>query len=335
MTFFLLPLFLALNIPAVSESAPNKQPQLAAGRDGTIAMVFGSDHAVLFSRSTDNGTTFSKPVQIAEVPALMLGRHRGPRVAFVGKTILVSAVAGGEQGNLLLWRSTDEGRTWGKPVALNDVAAAAREGLDAMTADDSGHAAAVWLDLRQKGTRLYGTFSNDAGATWSKNVLVYESPDGTICQCCHPSLAALGNGEFAVMFRNALGGSRDMYLLRVRDGRVAGAAQKLGTATWKLDACPMDGGGIAVDHGQILTAWRRGTDIYLAHPGAKETHIGAGMDVALAGAFAIWNHGGSIETKSGVLGAGTFPSVVGLPDGDVLAAWEDSGTIQVRRLPGK
>jgi len=121
----------------------------------------------------------------------------------------------------------------------------------------------------------------------------------------------------------------------VRDGRVAGAAQKLGTDTWKLDACPMDGGGIAVDHGQILTAWRRGTDIYLAHPGEKETHIGAGMDVALGGAVAIWNHGGSIETKSGVLGAGTFPSVVALPDGDVLAAWEDRGTIQVRRLPGK
>src|SRR5690349_2758601 len=113
---FILTLVFALNIPPVSESIPNRQPQLAAAPDGTIAMVFGSDHAVLFSRSTDHGSSFSKPVKIDEVPALMLGRHRGPRVAFAAKTILVSAIAGGEQGNLLVWRSKDEGRTWSKPA---------------------------------------------------------------------------------------------------------------------------------------------------------------------------------------------------------------------------
>ena len=56
------------------------------------------------------------------------------------------------------------------------------------------------------------------------------------------------------MCRNKLGGSRDLYTLRLRDGRAAGPAVKQGEGTWKLDACPMDGGGIAVRDGRIASA---------------------------------------------------------------------------------
>src|SRR5206468_968 len=86
--------------------------------------------------------------------------------------------------------------------------------------------------------------------------------------CCDPSLVAMGHGEFAVMWRNVLGGSRDFYMLRLRDGRPVGPAVKQGDGTWKLDACPMDGGGIAVHDGQVASAWRREHDIYLAAYGA-------------------------------------------------------------------
>ena len=103
--------------------------------------------------------------------------------------------------------------------------------------------------------------------TWSRNVLLYESPDGPICPCCDPSLAAMGRGEFTVMWRNALGGSRDLYTLRLRDGHPVGAPVKQGEGTWKLDACPMDGGGVAVRDGQVASAWRRDHDIYLATAG--------------------------------------------------------------------
>ena len=98
-----------------------------------------------------------------------------------------------------------------RPVAINDTPKAAREGLHAMSADGDGHLAAVWLDDRGvKGKRLYGAFSNDEGRTWSRNVMLYESPEGTICECCDPSLAVMGRGEFVVMWRNKLGGSRDL-----------------------------------------------------------------------------------------------------------------------------
>ena len=345
-------LLLTAGIPAAMDGVPNRQPELAAG-NGIVAMVFGSGHAVMFARSNDGGQTFSKAVAIAEPRVLALGRHRGPRIVFAGQTMVVSAVAGEalatgqhahglpSNGNLLAWRSTDGGRTWSKPVTINDAPGSAREGLHAMAADAEGHVAAVWLDLRAPGTRLYGAFSQDAGATWSRNLLVYESAGGTICQCCHPSLAALGKGEFAVMFRNVQGDSRDMFVLRLRDGRVVSTPVKAGNGSWKINACPMDGGGLAVSGNRLLTAWRRGEEIYLAQEGEAEMHIGSGKDVALAATggkvFAIWSQAGGVEAwESGHVEAlsktGAFPALTTLPDGTALAAWEEEGGIALRRL---
>ena len=337
----ILAALVALHLPAVSATAPNRQPQLAAA-GGTVALVFGSGEGIWLARSLDNGRSFGAPSKVADLPKMLLGRHRGPRVAISGNAIVVSAIAS-DPGDLLVWRSTDSGRTWSIPTAINDTPKAAREGLHAMVGDAEGHMAAAWLDDRGvKGKRLYGAFSDDAGRTWTRNVLLYESPDGTICECCHPSLAAMGHGEFAVMWRNALGGSRDVYTLRLRDGRAVGAAVKQGEGTWKLDACPMDGGGVAVRDGQIGSAWRREHDIFLVTPGKPEVKIGSGQDVALGanskGFYAAWSTPAGIalyapgtSNTSHLSSGGAFPVMVALPDG-MLVAWEESGAIATARL---
>jgi hypothetical protein len=317
-------------------------------------MVFGSGKSVYFTASSDRGLTFAKPVEIASVPLLALGRHRGPRVAYSGKTLLVSAIGGSTpatgphahglstDGDLLLWRSTDNGRTWSKSTVVNDVSGSAREGLHSLSADDQGHAAMVWLDLRGKGTRLYGSVSNDSGATWSANFLVYDSPDGTICQCCHPSLAAAGSGEFAVMFRNALAGCRDMYVLHMRGSKVIDKAVKAGQGSWPLNACPMDGGGLATTKRGLVTVWRREQDLFVVLPGESEKRIGEGKDIALAAGdnqvYAVWSQGEGIRYwangREGSLSeAGAFASVITLPDGSAIAAWEGNGAISLARLP--
>ena len=340
----ILSLLLAMRLVPTDISVPNRQPQLAAS-DDAVALVFGSGRAIWFSRSGDNGRNFSNPVKISELPLLALGRHRGPRVVFSGKTIVVSAVGGSTLAteDLVSWRSQDGGATWSRPIVINDSPGAAREGLHAMAADSAGGVAAVWLDLRTKGTHLYGAFSHDAGATWSRNVLIYESPEGTICQCCDPSIAAVAPGEFAVMWRNSLGGMRDMYTLRLRDGKPASQPLKLGAGDWKLDACPMDGGGIAVGKGRIVTAWRREASVYVAEPTQPERAIGIGKDVALAvgkkGPYVAWVNSTSVELH--LPGAsrpeklsekGAFPALTALADGSVLAAWEEDGAIVTRQL---
>ena len=74
-----------------------------------------------------------------------------------------------------------------------------------------------------------------------------QSPDGSVCQCCHPSVAIDSRGVIQVLFRNSLGGQRDMYLCSSTDGgQTFGKAIKLGQGSWNIDHCPMDGGNLAV-----------------------------------------------------------------------------------------
>ena len=218
------------------------------------------------------------------------GMHRGPRVVVTPTAVLVAVVAGAA-GRRQGWRhralSLDgRGRDWAAPVVVNDVPAAAREGLHGMAATADGLVMLTWLDLRDTGTRLYGAVSRDHGATWSADTLVYASPDQTICQCCHPSVAADAKAGFAVMFRNHVGGSRDLYVTRSSDGRTFGRAEKQGVGTWKLDACPMDGGDLGIGADGVTSVWRRQDGIFLSRPGAPERQIGVGRDPVMSAASA-------------------------------------------------
>ena len=345
---------LASRIQPADVSVPYRQPQLAAG-DGQVAMVFGGGSAIYFAASADKGKTFGTPVKVAELGALALGRHRGPRLAIVKQAMVISAVVGeskaqGEHahglpaaGNLAVWRSTDRGVTWKLASTINDVPASAREGLHAMVAGRDGSIFAAWLDLREKGTQLWGSRSVDGGLTWKKNVLVHRSPEGTICQCCHPSLLIDESGRIFAMWRNTLDGSRDLYLASSTDGEHFSTAQKLGTGTWKLNACPMDGGALAIDHGHPISAWRRDGEIFTTDAAGAEKKVGTGKDVTLAvgkrGTYLAWTQDGTVQVLSPKAAApvkvgegGGFATLLALPDGGMLAAWEANGSVETKRL---
>jgi hypothetical protein len=139
------------------------------------------------------------------------------------------------------------------------------------------------------------------------------------------------------LFRNALSGDRDLYLLHWNMGAIT-APQKLGRSSWKINACPMDGGGVVDIDGRVVTAWRRDETVFLARPGQAETAIGEGKDVALAsgktGVFVAWTDPTGIEVHKPdnakpirLSRGGGFPSLARLSNGNVLAAWEQGGSI--------
>jgi len=344
-----------LHLASSSAQVPYREPQLASSAK-LVALAYGAGNAIYVQTSSDQGRSFAAPVKVADLGVLPLGRHRGPRIVFSKSTIVVTAVAGNvaatgghahglaSDGDLYAWRSTDGGKTWSKGVRVDDVAAAAHEGLHTLAADGRGNVFAAWLDLRSGGTELYGAFSHDSGATWSRNIQLYKSPDGHICECCHPSASYARNGRLDVMWRNCLNGSRDFYLMRSADGKRFSQPEKLGEGTWKINACPMDGGGVTHPGHRTVTAWRREADIYLAEPGRPETKIGEGKDVALAASgknlYAAWVAGDQLifwtngKTES-VAGPASFPALTGLPGPGALAAWEANGGIAIERLGEK
>lgn len=197
----------------------------------------------------------------------------------------------------------------------------------------------MWLDLRVgRQNQIYlGRIPVD-GARRIANRRLYASPDGHVCECCRPNIAINGR-HVAVMFRNWLGGARDMYLTTSADGgRTFAPAAKLGEGTWKLDACPMDGGNVAVDsRGVATTVWRRETTVYRARAGEQETRVGEGRSPMIAsrgtGTLIVRQDGQSIKLASSadaaetVVGEGRHPQVLALRDGRALVAWERAGQV--------
>ena len=318
------------------------QPQVAVTPSGRIHVVFGKDTAIYHTASAD-GRSFSAPVKIGELEKLALRMRRGPRISATDKLIVVTAISHAE-GNLHSWTSADGGATWKEGAKLNDADKSAREGLHAMSGDGKGLVFATWLDLRNTGTELWSAASRDGGATWGANARVYQSPDGHICECCQPGAAVDPQGRVAVMWRNWLGGSRDLYLATSADGgKTFAAAQKLGTGTWKLNGCPMDGGALAFNPlGKPLAVWRREKAVLVSKTPAEELRLSdAAVQPVIAfgkgGPYFLWEHESGLMLQRGSSAPVRFAenaqaaSIAATPDRSPVVVWE-SGTTEPRTL---
>jgi hypothetical protein len=294
----LVPLF-AQAQPAPVDFADGAEPQAAVANGNTLYVVYGKDKQILFTLSRDDGKTFEKPVKIAEAAMLPLGMRRGPRIAVVKNAIVVTAITGENpkkraDGDITAWRSIDDGKTWDDAGHVNDMLASAREGLHDLASDGNQRLYCVWLDLRNDGkTQLYGSLSRDAGISWEENTRIYQSPDGHICECCHPSVAFDADGYVHVLFRNWLDGNRDMYLTRSSDAKKFNGPRRLGVTSWKLNGCPMDGGDLTIDsHNKPVAVWRQKNDLFITSGDGSDEQIGAGRQPVVAvnksGTYTAW-----------------------------------------------
>ncbi|MBC8139144.1 MAG: exo-alpha-sialidase [Fibrella sp.] len=332
------------------------EPQVAVGTGKRVYVAFGAGDTLYASLSTDGGSTYGAPVRVGTAGRLSLGMRRGPRIVATPKGAVITAVYGkkgdGRDGELMSWQSVDGGKTWLGPTVVNDVPGAAREGLHAMAVAPDGTLACAWLDLREAGTQVFAAFSRDGGKTWGKNVRVYRSPAGNVCECCHPSLADGPDNRLHIILRNWLGGARDMYVSSTGDGgKSFSPARKLGSGTWPLNACPMDGGALAAAKGDVATFWRRENTMYLAQTsGANtgETKIGTGQQGWIAaterGTYLAWLRGRSgsplliltpnATTPLVIANSAQNPVVVAGPGPDpvVVTVWSDRQGIRSATL---
>ncbi len=310
-----------------------QMPNAIKDNSDNLHIVYGSGDSIMYSVSSDEGKTFSQPQVIALLPKLAASHTRGPQIAATKFGVTVTAC--NTAGNIYSYRNDGKGK-WSQPVRVNDVDTIAKEGLMALSGDGESFFA-VWLDLRgNKKNKIVGARSTDGGKTWQKNILIYASPDTTVCECCKPSVAVKGNNVY-VMFRNWLDEKRDMYLIQSSDdGNTFGQAQKLGNGTWKLNGCPMDGGGISVSDGKYQTVWRREGKIYACEPGKPETEIGEGRGCTIESSNGknvyAWTEKDEVvcflpSGEKKYLGNGQLPVVEAMNNDQVICIWENEKQI--------
>ncbi|HWJ28833.1 MAG TPA: sialidase family protein, partial [Flavisolibacter sp.] len=253
--------------------ANGQMPDIVNDGAAKFHLVYGTGDSIMYAHSEDNGLSFSTPSLVMALKKLAASHSRGPQVAATSTGLVITACT--NEGNIFSF--VKEGTAdWTEGGRVNDQDTVAKENLMALGADGST-AFAVWLDLRSGHNQIFGARSTDGGKTWSRNQLIYSSPDTTVCQCCKPSVAVKGD-HVAVMFRNWLNGNRDLYLIQSADGGLSfGSAQKLGKGSWALNGCPMDGGGLTIaENGAVNTVWNRKGVIYSAQPLMEERELGTG-----------------------------------------------------------
>lgn len=308
-------------------------PNITRDKSNNIHIVYGTGDSIMYA-SSKTGKSFSTSSVVAVLPGLFASAMRGPQIAATPGGIIVTACT--KNGNIFSYRKETAGK-WSKSTKVNDADETAKEALMGISADGN-NAYVVWLGAKQpKGQDVFGARSVDGGKTWSKNILVYASPESTVCECCKPSVLVKGNKVY-IMFRNFLHGNRDMYLATsVNGGSSFVQAQKLGTGNWKLNGCPMDGGGLALDNnGNPETVWRREGKIYASAQGQPEKEIGEGRACTIETVngkkvYAWTEKGDVIVMKPGSaktnLGKGSLPLIKALGNDRVLCVWENEQQI--------
>jgi hypothetical protein len=156
-----------------------------------------------------------------------------------------------EASTLRIAWSTDDGRTWTRPLVPYADRSETQHGFASLF-EAQGGTGVVWIDGRtaeagQMGlrARLFDKAGN-AGA----EMMV----DDRVCECCSTSVASTPAGPI-VAFRNRSDNEvRDIYVSRLSGGKWTTPAL-VHKDDWELEACPVNGPSIAASGSSVAVAW--------------------------------------------------------------------------------
>lgn len=143
---------------------------------------------MLAARSTDRGATWSFTTLSAPVITAtggQVGMGWTPKGGANGTFLAAYAATPDEQMNtaavIYLQRSTDSGRTWTRPVIIDDDSASQQftHFFPQMGVAPNGRVDVTWYDNRRShgyAFDIYYTYSANGGATWAHNVRITDRP---------------------------------------------------------------------------------------------------------------------------------------------------------------
>lgn len=246
------------------------QPQLIVDREGTIHLVyFKGDPAEgdLFYAKSEDGTHFSKPIQVNSVPgsAVALGNIRGARLA-AGRSGQVFVVWNGS-GKLgppskgrspMLFTQLNRSRTAFEPERNLIHTAFGIDGGGGIAADQAGRVYVFWHapipgHNGEANRRVWVTRSDNDGKSFQPERVAWDEPVGA-CGCCSLDAHADPSGKIYVLFRSAQETiHRDMYLLESVDhGRTFHGVD---ISKWTLGYCAMSSEAFVSGPVGTFAAW--------------------------------------------------------------------------------
>jgi len=164
--------------------APGEQPQICADNKGIIRVVYGLKDKIFCSTSDDQGSTFSNPVLVAQVPDMHLGMSRGPQLTSSHNYSIITAMD--KSGNIHCFQLNHVSKEWKDIGTINDLKGSSPEGLMGITSDKNDNFYAVWLDTRTGNkNQIYFSSMSGKAAHWGVHPTIH-SAGGSISAAGSP-----------------------------------------------------------------------------------------------------------------------------------------------------
>lgn len=193
----------------------SSKPDIAVDNSGGINVVWHESAAnnveVYFSRSIDNGASWTRPVNISNNS----GYSTYPAVA-ANKSSNISVVWNDSNREIYFSHSTDNGINWTRPINISN---SPRISEDADIAVDSfGNINVTWNNSTSKNHEIYFRRSTDNGANWNQIVNVSNNSSDSRS----PAIAAdsVGNLDITWSENFPVPHKSEIYFCRSTDGGV-------------------------------------------------------------------------------------------------------------------
>ncbi|MHC4499612.1 MAG: sialidase family protein, partial [Planctomycetota bacterium] len=332
----------ALNSNASSDSAEDTWPRVAADGKGNWVVVWqssgfsGTDPDILFSRSADNGNSWSAVAALNLNAASDASIDIYPALAADGKGNWVVVWQGpgltGYDSEIMYSHSGDDGKTWTYPAALNNYAGS--DSATDMTPDiacDGSTWMTVWSSNYNTGgigtdSDILFSLSTTKGKVWGTAKAANSNAGTDSAGDSYPEIANGTGWNWVVVWQSnpSYGPDFDILLAQTQDGGLSWYPPELANDYGKTDTTSDTEPCIAADGtGEMVTVWTTGGD--------PTWTIGTDVDALFSYSKddgRNWSKAQPLNLTATVdAAADWYPDVAGDGKGTWLAVWHSNYTL--------
>ena len=230
--------------------------------NGDLWRLWVVDSNIFYQISTDEGKAFSTTSRVAIDKEKISARNENrPKIAFDKyQGVYLSWATPKEKkytADVRFSYSSDYGKTFTKPVTVNDDNLLTGHSFNEMLVTDEGDISIAWLDsrlayqLRLQGKKTNGSALYIAKANYRNNETSFSNEQlaNNTCVCCRIAMDYNNHGELAILWRHIYGDNiREFALLTLAQGESAQQAPyQISYDRWKINGCPHQGGAISIN----------------------------------------------------------------------------------------
>lgn len=276
-----------LNPNGTSDTGADANPTITTDGAGTWVAVWqsnedlagttGSDSDIFYSRSSDNGTTWSPTALLNTNGTTDAGADRYPIIRTDGAGVWITVWQGvadaggstGDDGDILFSRSTDGAASWSPPALLNlggsgDID---EDHLPTLAANGTGTWVVTWRAVGNFGAEYYHytSRSTDDGVSWGESIQIYFLEGNDFGDYNYSTIGTDGAGDWVIAWSGYRIGSesdRDILVVHSSDDGNSWTSQFLLNSNGTSDSASDSGPTLTTNGaGLWMVAWHTSEDI--------------------------------------------------------------------------